>query len=197
MIVDQHLTWDLHIKSISSKIAKNIGVIHRVSHKLPSAVRTQLYYSLIYPYLSYCSIVWASTYASRLRKLLLLQKRAVRTITGAAWYSHTDPIFLHHKILKIDQIRNYQVGLFMYMFTRNLLPLKFRLLIKNGADLHSHDTRNVAKYRRVYARTNTRNFFISVIGPQFWNALPLSLQQVGSLLSFKRLLRQYLVETNC
>lgn len=37
-----------------------------------------------------------------------------------SWYSHTEPIFLHLKVLKLDEIRNYQVGLFMYRLTREV-----------------------------------------------------------------------------
>jgi len=87
--VDQHLTWKVHIKNISSKIAKNIGILSRISYLLPSYTRITLYYSLIYPYLSYCNMVWASTYKSRLHSLTVLQKRAVRFIAGAPCGSHT------------------------------------------------------------------------------------------------------------
>jgi hypothetical protein len=59
--IDQHLTWNTHISSISSKIAKNIGIISRISHILPTNICLKLYYSLVYPYLSYCTMVWAST----------------------------------------------------------------------------------------------------------------------------------------
>ena len=58
--VDQHLTWKEHIKTISDKIAKNIGILTRTAYLLPSCIRLKLYYSLVYPYLTYCNMVWAS-----------------------------------------------------------------------------------------------------------------------------------------
>src|SRR6218665_2501554 len=51
-----------------------------------------LYYSLIYPYIAYCNIIWASNYKSRLYRLKILQKRSVRIIAGLPYNSHTDPI---------------------------------------------------------------------------------------------------------
>ena len=39
-----------------------------------------LYYPLIYPYFYYCKIVWASTYKTNLRRLVILQKRIIRII---------------------------------------------------------------------------------------------------------------------
>ena len=40
-----------------------------------------LYYTLIYPYLTYCNLIWASTYVTNLERIYLLQKRAVRLIS--------------------------------------------------------------------------------------------------------------------
>src|SRR6218665_829819 len=62
--VDQHLTWKEHIKNISNKIAKNVGIIARSSYLLPQTIRIKLYYSLIFPYLTYCNVVWAGDHLS-------------------------------------------------------------------------------------------------------------------------------------
>src|ERR1700733_12609330 len=70
--IDQQLDWSIHIKMISTKIAKNIGVINRIAHFVPNKVLLNLYYNLIYPYLSYCNNVWASNYKHRLTKLHVL-----------------------------------------------------------------------------------------------------------------------------
>jgi len=80
--IDQHMTWKVHINQISAKIAKNVGILTRIAYLLPRATRLNLYYALIYPYLTYCNMVWASTYASRLSRLIILQKRAVRLVAG-------------------------------------------------------------------------------------------------------------------
>jgi len=45
--IDQHMTWNDHIKSITAKIAKNIGIMSRISHLLPVDIRLKLYHSLI------------------------------------------------------------------------------------------------------------------------------------------------------
>jgi len=73
--VDQHLTWKTHIEQISRKIAINIGIIKRISYILSPHILLTLYYTMIYPYLSYCNMVWASNYKSRLHGLAILQKK--------------------------------------------------------------------------------------------------------------------------
>jgi len=193
VFVDQHMKWNDHIKSISAKIAKNVGILYRASYLLPPSVRTQLYYSLVYPYLAYCNMVWASTYDSRLHKLVLLQKRAVRCIAGTPMGSHTDPLFIRFKLLKLHQIRTFQIGVFMYRFVRDLLPRCFRGFFQLGSDIHPYFTRYSKCYRNIYARSNSRRYSIKYTGPGIWNGIPLSIQQAPNLQGFKRMLRAHVI----
>ena len=52
-----------------------------------------LYYSLIYPYFYYCNIVWASTFETNVRRLVILQKHIINIINKSHFNAHTDPIF--------------------------------------------------------------------------------------------------------
>ena len=56
--VDSKLTWKDHISYIVTKTAKGLGAMNRVRHILSSNTMRMLYYSMIYPYLSYCAIIW-------------------------------------------------------------------------------------------------------------------------------------------
>src|SRR6218665_2650807 len=53
LYIDEHLTWNEHIKVTSNKIAKNIGIIRKTSFLFPSSFLTSLYYTLFYPFLLY------------------------------------------------------------------------------------------------------------------------------------------------
>src|SRR3984885_12851470 len=102
-----YLTWKVHINEITRKISKNVGIISRIAHLLPQSIKLNLYYSLVYPYLSYCNLIWALTYPSRLKGLIILQKRAVRVIAGASRREHSAPLFSKFKILTINEIGEY------------------------------------------------------------------------------------------
>ena len=78
VILDDKLSWKSHISQVSTKISKSIGIIRKSSFFLLKQSLFTLYYSLVYPYLQYCNIVRASTYASNLFRLVVLQKRIVR-----------------------------------------------------------------------------------------------------------------------
>jgi len=151
------LTWNEHINNISIKIAKSIGVISRIAYLLPSNIRLNLYYSLMYPYLSYCNIVWASNYTSRLRGLSVLQRRAVRIVAGRSSTSHTINTFYDLWILVFDQINKLQISEFMYN------PFAFSGYFSKVSDIHSYHTRSSKNLSCSTARTNTRMFSIKCV----------------------------------
>ena len=90
VVLDEHLSWKLHISQVARKISKSIGVINRARFFLPKPCLKTLYYCLVYPYLHYCIIVWGSTYKTNLRRLVSLQKRVIRIISKSTFDSHSD-----------------------------------------------------------------------------------------------------------
>jgi len=40
-------SWTNHIKAISGKIAKNIGIIKKIAHLLPNEILINLYYTYL------------------------------------------------------------------------------------------------------------------------------------------------------
>src|SRR6218665_60766 len=184
--VDQHLTWKRHISEISLKIAKNIGVIHRIAHLLPQSIKLSLYYALVYPYLSYCNLIWAINYPSRLKKLVYLQKRIVRLIAGVRKWEHSSPYFIKFKVLNIDQIRDFQIGEFFFRLEHHLLSPVFNNFLPNVYEIHSHYTRNATKFRSVKAHSNIRIHTIKSQGSLTWNSFPLEILIANNLFLFKK-----------
>jgi hypothetical protein len=195
--VDQHLTWSVHIEHIALKLAKNIGILKRISYLLPRNILLTLYYSMIYPYISYCNMIWASNYNSRFHRIIVLQKRIVRLIAGSPYNSHSEKLFTQLGILKVLQIKQLQMCEFMHRYTYNTLPISHANLFTLASDIHSYNTRNLASYRTVRARTNSRKFSIKYAGPIEWNRIPLNLRSIPILKSFKHCLGLWLINQNC
>ena len=121
--VDQCLTWKNHTSSVSSKVAKN-GILSRLSYLLPVHIRTSLYYTMVNPYLLYCSIILASNCPARLKTLEMLQKRALRIIVGCSYFASAEPLFKSANILPVKQLQLYQTAEFMYKYyNHNLLSV--------------------------------------------------------------------------
>ena len=51
--IDSHLNWKYQIQYISKKIKRNIGILSKIRHFVTLSILTQLYYTLIYPFLTY------------------------------------------------------------------------------------------------------------------------------------------------
>ena len=98
VIVDENLSWKLHIGNILSKVSKSIDIIYKASLCLPTSTFFTLCYSLFYPYLLYCIMVWGFTYPSTLKHIALLQIKVVRFISRSTFNAHTEPIFRQLKI---------------------------------------------------------------------------------------------------
>jgi len=113
--------------------------LYKLRYKLPTAVLLTSDNSLLLPYFSYCAIVWACCYHSRLASLIVLQKRAVSNISGPA---HTSPLFRNNNILKITDINNMPVALFMFKYYNSLLPPLFDSFFALNVDVHSYFTRS-------------------------------------------------------
>ena len=78
--IDQHLHWGPQIKHINSKLAKNIGIVTKLRHYVNLHTLKQLYYSFIYPYLTYAITSWGSACTTRLNKIRTKQNKCICSI---------------------------------------------------------------------------------------------------------------------
>jgi hypothetical protein len=164
---DENLSWTEHITYICKKISKSVGIIYRSRFCLSTNTKLMLFYTIIYPYLTYCNIAWVSTYPTNLNSLLLMQKRAVRAITNACYGAHTKPLFSQLKLLDIYQINIFYSAKFMFPYHNHLLPSSFHMIFNTGSQMHIYNTR--ADYRTHACRTNIEQFTILFQGPKLWN----------------------------
>ena len=86
--------------------------------------------------------MWGSTYQSNLNRIIILQKKIIRIISKVSFDAHTGVLFKEQEILKFSDIYLYQIGKFMYLFKRGLLPNYFRDMFTLASQIHSYNTRN-------------------------------------------------------
>ena len=182
--IDKKLTYRSHIDNISSKISKSVGVLYKLSSlKLPKSILLQVYYSLIYSYLNYNACCYLGTYNTHINRLIILQKRAIRIISGVSFYEHTDPLFNSRKILKITDIYNLNVGLYMYdrwntgAYDRH----------------HQYETRNRNDLLPRRANLSVTQNSLHSAGPNLWNSIPEYIRSSSTKSSFKCQYKKYLI----
>ena len=76
ILIDEQMTWKTHINFITNKISTLSGIIARLRHYVGIKILRGIYFTLIYPYITYCNIVWGSNYSSR-QNLHKVQKKFV------------------------------------------------------------------------------------------------------------------------
>ncbi|MFM9988300.1 RNA-directed DNA polymerase [Flavobacterium sp.] len=193
VFVDDKLNWKKHIDYIALKISRGLAVMGRLRNTLPRNALLMLYYTMIYPYLTYCNLIWGSASATALRRLVCLQKRALRLITLSTFRSPSNPLFVSLKLLKLFDINIYQNAQFMFKVKHCLLPVSCLRYVSVTDSKRYYETRNVHFFSMVGFRTVIRENGISIRGPRIWDSLTKEIQESNSLVSFKRRLLKHLV----
>ena len=195
IIIEEHLNWAMHISHLCNIIARNVGILQKLRYFIPTYVLKILYHSLVLSHLQYCTLLWANSYHSRLHKLRLLQKKAIRIISNTDYLAHSSKLFLNLKLLKLDDIMKFQLGTFMYKLKYNKLPNVIPHMFVTNENIHSHNTRNKNGYLIPSVRTNCRKFTVGCAGPILWNSFLQKLRQLPSEVIFKKKLKSILLAT--
>jgi len=194
VLIDDQLNWKCHINYICNKLAKNIGVIRKLRYRFPMDVLLTLYNTLLLPYLTYCNIIWANNKPTRLKHLIVIQKRAVRIVTNSNYYEHSLPLFFKCNLLNLQDINKLCTATFMYRFHNNQLPKTFSLFYVLNSDVHEHFTRQSNKLHINYARTDILKHHLRIYGAKIWNAIePDIISSAHHLYSFKKKFKAHLL----
>ena len=86
VIINDKLTWQDHIKLVSSKVSKSIGNLSKIRYNLSSEILLMLYRTLVQPYFDYCNIIWATQNNYHLINLHRRQEKSLRINAFAKWY---------------------------------------------------------------------------------------------------------------
>ena len=109
-----------------------------------------LYCIVIYPYLhNYCIQVLGKAYETHLHHLIVLQNKAIRIMNGFPPRTNVDNLYMMHNILSVKRLYSYNLGLFMYKYSNQLLTDVSNSRFSKLADVHENNTRN-ASTQHVY-----------------------------------------------
>ena len=100
------------------------------------------------------------------------------------------------QLLNIYELNSYQIGLFMYSYTKGSLPSAFSNYFSMNNSIHEHYTRSSEKLHMKFTRTNYGRFSIKYKGPMIWNTLPDVLKNIKSLQMFRKELKTFVLNQN-
>ena len=132
--MDENLSFKWHVQIIRVKISRGLEIIRKLKCLFPFPILRLLYFSLIYPYICYCSSAWMSTFSSVLAPIQNLYEKVARILQSA---THT-PLDL----LKIKDIYVLSLSSFAYHYLKGYLPCCFSGLLKLVGEVNLHMVRN-------------------------------------------------------
>lgn len=171
ILFDEHLSFSHHFSYLHSKLSRTIFILNRAKHFLPLRILKTLYFSLFHSHLSYCPSITSCASPALTNKIFLLQKKAIRIISGAAYAAHTDPLFKSNSILPYPKILLQANYLLLHSIHHNYSPSSLRNIFpKNNERNIDYDLRNQNAYIIPIPRNNSLKRFPLYSYPTLFNS---------------------------
>jgi hypothetical protein len=191
--IDYCFTWDKHIQTIKSKISRGTAIIKKAKPVLNMNSLITMYYSFIYPYLSYCVEVWGKAATILLSTLQKLQKQVIRNIRSVHYRAHSAPIFKELGLLNLNQICRYKTIIFMFKFVKGMLPSIFHEMFTRNCTMRTRQRYNL---KIPQCRTSAFQKTMRYQGVKEWNSICETLDHLCSVHSFKKRAKKFLLAQN-
>ena len=186
--IDNKLLWKQHIFDVKNKISKLTGVIYKVRNQITSECLKQIYLSLAYPHLLYCSALWGGAYRTFIETIFISQKKLIRVMYFKGATDHTSPLFSQNKLLKFEDIISLQTLLFVHSAVNSRSSdIGFNFAINN---IQTRRTNNLIV---PLCRTSHTQQGVNYRGSKLWNELPIAIRNIVAKESFKKHVKQRLL----
>ena len=105
--IDKNLNWNAHIDFVATKLSSVLYLLKSLVSEVPSHYVRSAYFSYFQSVVSYGLVIWGN--ASKINDILLLQKKAIRILTGSSYTAHCRPLFVATKILTVINLYIYHI----------------------------------------------------------------------------------------
>ena len=177
--LDETLSWDQHINNLNSKLSSANFALNQVKHFLPQRIMKSIYTTMFQSHIQYSDIIWGISSNKSINNIIVKQKKAIRTICGAKYNAHTDPLFAKLKILKFKDLTVLNICQFVIKLLMKKLPQSFTSIF---TFLNSH---RVNKLLVGVPKSRALETFPAVYYPKIWNGQSSDLRNSKSVREFK------------
>ena len=160
---------------------------------LPTNILKVLYHTLVESYISYGLLVWGNS--THINTLVTLQKRALRIICNKPYRAHTDPLFRLHGILKLQDLYELQILLFMFDYKQARLPRSFENCFTLNSDNINRVTRRSGLFYTSKPRTNFSARLPTNIFLKTWNNYAKNIDHFNTRNGLKAYLKSHFLST--
>lgn len=186
--IDGNLNWLDHISYLKQNFRVSLRHLFLLKKYLSDIALISIYHATFYSRLQYGVSCWGGTYTSYLQNLLLIQKKAIRLLTGASRLSPSMSLFKDLKILPVKHLYYYKVLKIFFIQSGY-----FRSPITDTRSLRSNSAFlvNIPSFRT----SHFRNFY-TIVACKLYNSLPLNLRLLKNQCSFLKQVKLWLLNFN-
>ena len=191
VLFDSDLSYRRHVSQTCRSCFYHIRDLRRIRRSLPLNLAKQIAIALVSSKLDYCNSLLYNIPEKDIAKLQRVQNCLARVVTKAPRFSRSVPLLKSLHWLPIKFRIHFKICTLTFRaLTDNQPAYLSDLLIPytNLKQLRSSHS-NKLFVPRVKTKTGSRAF--SVAGPTLWNALPITIKNAETLLSFRRLLKTH------
>ena len=131
-----------------------------------------------------------------INKIEIVQKRAIRSVAKVKYNEQTLQLFISLSILKLKDLFNLQMAVFMYEYNMVILPLSLRQCFTRNDQLHHQNTRHSIDPHIVSRRSCFMSNCFICQAPKLWSNLPNQLKEAYSSKTFKNQVKRHYI-LNC
>lgn len=181
--IDNKLTWTSHVDQLCGQLNTSLYALKRIKSSSDQETAKIAYYSLFESHIRYGLIVWGNSSARNVQRILVLQKKAVRTLLGLNPYDTCRGAFEELKILTV-------VSLYILEVVKHAIA-KFQQKL---GDSHQYNTRNTTNFAMPIHHLTLYEKKPCYAGARLFNLLPEQLKRIHQERNFKKHLTKWLLE---
>ena len=173
MLLDNKLSWKLHVHKVKTQLIRACGVLTKLKHYTTQSVLKGVYNSLIHHYLNYSILNWGRASNATIQLLIKIQNNAIKTMKPTNTKSLEEP-FQHLDILSLPKMYTLSVGKFMHSYHNKLLPNHFDEFFIPISSIHYHSTR-LATFNNPFlpnVNSSSGKCSLTFVGSKVWSSIP-------------------------
>lgn len=184
--LDEHMNFNSHIQHLCNKLSKSLFCLNRIKNILDKKSLRTIYFSIFHSHLLYCNAILNCTSQTNIKRISILQKKAIRIINLAKYNEHTAPLFYNSKILPFEKLIELNKLLFMHSIHFNYCHSSFlNIWPKNNLRVTDHSLRNQTDFILPFPNTDNFKRFPLYDFPKSWNNLYPELKCQHNRFTFK------------
>ena len=195
IILDDKLSWNEHVENISNSIIKYINCFKYIKGHLPKHCAKILYYSFIFPRISYGIEIYGKTSKNNLNKLQIIQNKSLKILLNQHPRTSTNYIHSQAKVLKVEHIYEYVTINFVHKQIHGKLPSIYSTYFTANNRIHRHLTRQNANLHFPQVNSTHGRKMTKFMGPHLWNTLPNNLKHITDNSKFKKAVKHFIVSS--